>query len=35
MCKGKVIEQGPVRDILRHPTHEYTHSLLAAVPGRR
>ena len=35
MFKGKVIEHGPVRDILRHPTHAYTHSLLAAVPGRR
>ena len=35
MFKGKVIEHGPVRDILRHPTHPYTHSLLAAVPGHR
>ena len=35
MFKGKVVEHGPVRDILRHPTHAYTHSLLAAVPGRR
>jgi ABC-type dipeptide/oligopeptide/nickel transport system ATPase component len=35
MFKGKLVEQGAVRDILRHPTHEYTRSLLAAVPGAR
>jgi ABC-type dipeptide/oligopeptide/nickel transport system ATPase component len=33
MFKGKIVEQGPVRDILRHPSHEYTRNLLAAVPG--
>jgi len=33
MFKGKLVEHGPVRDILRHPSHEYTRSLLAAVPG--
>ena len=33
MFKGKIVEQGPVRDILRHPTHDYTRNLLAAVPG--
>ena len=27
--------EGPVRDILRRPSHEYTRSLLAAVPGMR
>jgi ABC-type dipeptide/oligopeptide/nickel transport system ATPase component len=35
MFKGRLVEQGAVRDILRHPTHEYTRSLLAAVPGAR
>jgi len=33
MFKGKIVEQGSVRDILRRPAHEYTRSLLAAVPG--
>ena len=35
MFKGKLVEQGPVREILRHPAHEYTRNLLAAVPGTR
>jgi ABC-type dipeptide/oligopeptide/nickel transport system ATPase component len=33
MFKGRIVEQGSVRDILRRPTHEYTRNLLAAVPG--
>jgi len=33
MFNGKIVEQGPVRDILRHPSHDYTRNLLAAVPG--
>jgi len=33
MYKGKLVEEGAVRQILRAPTHEYTKSLLAAVPG--
>jgi ABC-type dipeptide/oligopeptide/nickel transport system ATPase component len=33
MFKGRIVEQGAVRDILRRPTHEYTRNLLAAVPG--
>jgi ABC-type dipeptide/oligopeptide/nickel transport system ATPase component len=33
MYKGRLVEEGPVRQILRAPAHEYTRSLLAAVPG--
>ena len=33
MYKGKLVEEGPVRQILRTPAHEYTRGLLAAVPG--
>ena len=33
MYQGRLVEQGPVRQILREPVHEYTRSLLAAVPG--
>jgi peptide/nickel transport system ATP-binding protein len=35
MYKGRLVEQGPVRQILRSPVHDYTKSLLAAVPGMR
>jgi ABC-type dipeptide/oligopeptide/nickel transport system ATPase component len=35
MFQGKLVEQGTVREVLRHPAHEYTRSLLAAVPGMR
>ena len=30
---GQLVEQGPVRQILRAPAHEYTQRLLRAVPG--
>ena len=30
---GQLVEQGPVRQILRAPSHEYTQRLLRAVPG--
>jgi ABC-type dipeptide/oligopeptide/nickel transport system ATPase component len=33
MYKGQLVEEGPVRQILRQPRHEYTRTLLAAVPG--
>jgi ABC-type dipeptide/oligopeptide/nickel transport system ATPase component len=33
MYKGKLVEQGVVRQILREPRHDYTKALLAAVPG--
>jgi peptide/nickel transport system ATP-binding protein len=33
MYKGRLVEEGPVRDILRRPVHEYTRGLLAAIPG--
>lgn len=32
MREGRVVETGPVRAILRDPRHEYTRSLLAAIP---
>jgi ABC-type dipeptide/oligopeptide/nickel transport system ATPase component len=35
MYRGRLVEEGPVRQILRDPRHEYTRSLLAAVPGMR
>ena len=35
MCRGASSKQGPVRQILRAPSHEYTRQLLAAVPGTR
>jgi ABC-type dipeptide/oligopeptide/nickel transport system ATPase component len=33
MYRGAIVEEGPVRQILRSPAHDYTRSLLAAVPG--
>src|SRR5438128_1101321 len=33
MFKGRLVEEGPVRDILRHPGQEYTRGLVAAIPG--
>ena len=33
MHRGRLVENGPVRQILRAPAHAYTQALLAAVPG--
>jgi glutathione transport system ATP-binding protein len=35
MYRGGLVEEGPVRQILRAPRHGYTQTLLAAVPGLR
>jgi peptide/nickel transport system ATP-binding protein len=35
MYKGRLVETGPVRQILRAPAHDYTRALLAAVPGTK
>ncbi len=35
MYKGRLVEMGPVRQILRAPAHDYTRSLLASVPGMK
>ena len=34
MRHGKLVECGPVSEVLRNPTHEYTQSLIAALPER-
>jgi phosphonate C-P lyase system protein PhnK len=33
MYRGRIVEQGAVRDILRNPQHPYTKGLLASIPG--
>ena len=35
MYAGRIVEQGPVRDVLRAPQHPYTRGLLASLPGTR
>lgn len=32
MYAGRIVEEGPVRDILRRPLHPYSHGLLATLP---
>jgi oligopeptide/dipeptide ABC transporter ATP-binding protein len=34
MYLGRVVEQAPVRAVLRDPRHPYTAGLLASLPGR-
>src|SRR3990167_1994142 len=33
MYAGRIVEQGPVREIFRNPAHPYTRGLLASIPG--
>ena len=33
MYAGRIVEQGPVRDIFHRPQHPYTRGLLASIPG--
>ena len=35
MREGRVVEEGPGRQVLRQPAHPYTRALIEAVPGRR
>ena len=35
MRQGKIVETGPVAEVLTRPRHEYTRSLLASVPTMR
>ncbi|WP_202819161.1 hypothetical protein [Actinosynnema sp. ALI-1.44] len=34
MHAGRIVESGPVRDVLSALRHEYTQGLLDAIPGR-
>jgi oligopeptide/dipeptide ABC transporter ATP-binding protein len=33
MYAGRIVEHGPVREVLRHPQHPYTRGLLESLPG--
>jgi ABC-type dipeptide/oligopeptide/nickel transport system ATPase component len=35
MYRGKIVEHGTVRAVLKQPQHEYTRALLDALPSRR
>ncbi|MFQ3671793.1 MAG: oligopeptide/dipeptide ABC transporter ATP-binding protein, partial [Verrucomicrobiia bacterium] len=32
MFRGKIVEQGPTEQVLRHPEHPYTRALIACIP---
>ena len=34
MYKGEIVERGPVRRVLEQPEHEYTKTLVAAIPNQ-
>lgn len=34
MYLGRIVEAGPVEEVLRRPRHPYTQALVAAIPGR-
>ena len=35
MYRGKIVERGTVRGVLKNPQHAYTRALLDALPSRR
>ena len=35
MCSGEMMESGPVNDVLKRPSHDYTRMLISAIPSAR
>ncbi|ALJ21861.1 ABC transporter ATP-binding protein [Microbacterium sp. No. 7] len=33
LCRGEIVEQGPVGSVFANPRHAYTHELLSSAPG--